>query len=257
MFVAGRISSLMALVVIFLSMSYAMSQAKTKLPTIRRIAGLEAIDEAVGRATEMGKSVFLTPGWADITGDAAGPTFAALDILAHVANLTAKFNTKLVVAISYPNVYPLAYQTVQQAYMVAGKADAFDPDMIRFTSSMQYAYMAACLGMIQRENCAATILVGAFASEAVNFAESSVAVGAMSIAGSTSTAQLPYFAASCDYTMLGEELLAAGAYLSKDARRIGSVRGQDIIKMMAMCILVLGVLLRTAGNTIIVDLLKK
>ncbi len=257
MFMAGRVSSLVTLVVIFLSMLWGMKWARTRLPSIRKIAGLEAIEEGVGRATEMGKGVFFTPGWADISGESAAPTFAALDVLGHVATLTAKYGTRLVVGVSFPNVYPLAYQTVQQSYLLAGRPDAFDPDMIRFTSPMQYAYAAACLGMIQRENVAATVLVGAFASEAVNFAEATVAVGALAIAGTTTTSQLPYFAAACDYTMIGEELLAAGAYISKDPRRLGSIMGQDYAKLIALAVLLIGVLLKTGGSNVIADLLKR
>lgn len=257
MFVAGRISSVLALVLILVSIQYGMRRAREKLPGVRRIAGLEAIEEAVGRATEMGKTVFTTPGWADVTGSSAGPTFAALDIIAYLARLTARYDTRLVVAVSYPNVYPLVQQTVQQAYIAEGKPQEFSDEMIRFTSPEQYAYAAACLGMIQRENVAATVFVGQFASEAINFAEAAVAVGAISISGTTSPYQLPFFAAACDYTMIGEELLAAGAYLSRDPARLGSVLGQDLAKLLALVVLVLGVVLKSFGSNLVADLLKQ
>ena len=253
---AGRVSSLMALVAIFLLINLGIKLARTRLPKIRPIAALEAVEEAVGRATEMGKSIFTTPGWADVSGDSAAATFAALEIISHVAGLTARYGTKLVVAVSFPNVYPLAQQAVQEAYLAAGKAHMFDQDMIRFTSPMQYAYAAACLGMIQRENVAAAVLVGHFASEAVNFVEATVAAGAMAIAGTTNTSQLPYFAAACDYTMIGEELLAAGAYLSNDPARVGSIAGQDYAKLVILALLVVGVILRTMNIKIVSDLLK-
>ena len=213
--VSGRVSGLIALLIIFGTMMLGIERAKKQLPTIRKIAGLEAIDEAVGRATEMGKPIFCTPGWSDITTSTAAPTFAALDIIYHVARLAARFDTKIVVAISFPNVFPLAEQVVRQAFMLEGKVDAYEPGMVVFTSAEQYAYAAACLGIIQREKVAATVLVGHFASEAINFAEASAAVGAISIAGTESTTQLPFFTAACDYTMIGEELLAAGAYISQ------------------------------------------
>jgi len=252
----GRIAGLIAAIVVIGTMLYGIRRAKTKLPYVRKIAGLEAITEAVGRATEMGKAVFCTPGWADVTTGSAGATFAALDIIGHVARMTAKYDTRLVVAISYPNVYPLAEQMVQQAYLMEGKREHYDPDMVRFTSPEQYAYAAAVLGMIQREKVAAAIFVGAFASEAVDFAEAAVAVDAIAIAGSTSTNQLPYFTAACDYTLIGEELLAAGAYVSQDAARLGSVQGQDYAKMIAFILVLLGSLFATANSTFIADLLK-
>lgn len=257
MLTEGRIAGFVLFLVTVGAMMYGVSRAKVKLPSVRKIAGLEAITEAVGRATEMGKTVFCTPGWADITSGSAGPTFAALDIIAHVARLAARYDTRMVVAVSYPNVYPLAEQRVQQAYLSEGKRDAYDADMVRFTSPEQYAYAAAVLGMIQREKVAAAIFVGQFASEAVDFAEAAVAVNAIAIAGTTSTYQLPFFAAACDYTLIGEELLAAGAYISGDAARLGSIRGQDYVKLVALGILLIGVIVRTAGSEWVATVLAR
>lgn len=257
MFVQGRVSSAVALFVVVLCMYLGIRRSAKKVPEIRRIAGLEAIPEAVGRATEMGKPVFATPGWYDVSGADAGQTLAAIDVIAYVAQLAAKYDTKLVVGVAVPNVYPMVSETIQQAYMSQGKSDKFSPDMIQFTSPMQYAYMAACLGIMQREKTAATIFVGGFGSEAINFAEASVSVGALSIAGTTSTSQLPFFTAACDYSMIGEELLVAGAYLSKDPLRMGSIVGQDYTKLIALIVLWLGVILKTGGVNMVTDFLKR
>jgi len=255
--VEGRLAALVALIIVGLGMYVGIRRARVKMPEVRKIAGLDAIPEAVGRATEMGKPVFATPGWSDVTGAAAAQTLASIDVVTYAAELCAKFDTKLVVAVAIPNVYPLVAQSVQQAYLANGKADAFSPDMIRFTSSMQYAYMAACMGIMQREKTAATIFVGGFGSEAINFAESAVSVGAISIAGTTSTSQLPFFTAACDYTMIGEELLAAGAYLSKDPLRMGSIVGQDYAKLASLVVLWAGIVAITAGFDAVKVLLGK
>lgn len=257
MLIQGRLAGLVFVVITIGSMLYGIGKAKSKLPNVRRIAGLEAISEAVGRATEMGKPVFCTPGWADITSGSAGATFAALDIIGHVARMTARYDTRIVVAVAFPNVFPLAEQAVQQAYLLEGKRDRYDQDMVQFTSPEQYAYAAAVLGMIQREKPAACVFVGQFASEAVDFAEAAVAISAIGIAGTTSTYQLPFFAAACDYTLIGEELLTAGAYISQDAARLGSVHGQDLAKLIAFAVVLLGAILSTLNITIVVDLLKK
>ncbi|MGI6628144.1 MAG: DUF6754 domain-containing protein [Bacillota bacterium] len=246
--IPGRIPGLISLLVIFGTMMLGIRRAKTQLPEIRRIAGLEAIDEAVGRATEMGKPIFCTPGWSDITTSTAAPTFAALDIIHHVARLAARYDTKMVVPIAYPNVFPLAEQIVRQAFVLEGKIEDYDSGIVIFTSPEQYAYTAACLGIIQREKVAATVLVGHFASEAINFAEASAAVNAISISGTESTYQLPFFTAACDYTMIGEELMAAGAYISQDPTRLGSINGQDYAKLIAFFWILIGSLLSTVGS---------
>jgi len=59
--------------------------------------------------------------------------------------------------------------------------------------------------------------------------------------------QLPFFVAACDYTLIGEELYTAGAVLSKDPIQLGSLKGQDLGKVVFILIVVLGVLLATFG----------
>jgi len=63
---------------------------------VRRIAGLEAVEEAVGRATEMGKPILYVPGLSTLDDVA---TIAAINILGKVAEKTAEYDTKLIVPL--------------------------------------------------------------------------------------------------------------------------------------------------------------
>ena len=58
-------------------------------------------------------------------------------------------------------------------------------------------------------------------------------------------AQLPFFVAACDYTLIGEELFAASAYLSGEPKQLGSLKGQDVGKFIAMVAIILGMLFAT------------
>ena len=59
-------------------------------------------------------------------------------------------------------------------------------------------------------------------------------------------AQLPFFVAACDYTLIGEEFFAASAYLSGEPDQLVSLKGQDVGKLIVGIIVVIGVLLATA-----------
>lgn len=227
-----------------------------KLPKIRKIAGLDAIEEAIGRATEMGRPVHFCPGIGGITEIDAAQTFAALALLGHIARLTAKFDVQLIVTIRTPEVLPLAEETVTQAYVAEGKMDSFNADDIRFLSSQQFAYAAAVFGMIMREKPAANFLLGAFWAESLMLAEVGSFVGAIQIAGTAQLSQVPFFVASCDYTLIGEELFTGAAYISQNPAQLGSIRGQDIGKAASIILIVLGVVLRLAGNKFLEDLMK-
>lgn len=233
-----------------------MSVKGIKTPSIRRIAGLDAIREAVGRATEMGRPIHYSPGIGGLGTDVAPQTLAGLSVLSHVAELAAQYKATLWTTIRQPEVQPLATEIVRQAYMKAGAPDAFDPDKVIFLSTAQFAYASGVVGLMHREKTAANIMIGGFWAESLIFAEAGYLVGAIQIAGTANTAQLPFFVAACDYCLIGEEILAAGAYISKDPVQLGAIWGQDYGKLIAIALAAIGIVLSLAGNDYLWRLLR-
>lgn len=202
---------------------------------IRRLPGLDALEEAVGRATEMGKPILYVPGLASIADIS---TIASLNILSQVAKKTAEYNTTLLVPNRSPVVYVVAREIVKESYADAGRPDAFNPDNIYFVTSDQWAYAAAVCGTMVREKPATNLFLGYFWAESLVLAETGASTGAIQIAGTDSVFQLPFFITACDYTLIGEELYAASAYLSKEPLLMGSLKGQDWGKMIVFGILI-------------------
>jgi hypothetical protein len=211
---------------------------------IRRIAGLEALDEALGRATEMGKPVLFIHGLRDMSQI---PTIAAVNILGRVARRTAEYDTALRVVAYDPVVMSVSQETVKASYIEAGRPDAFNPDHVFVASTEQFSYAAAVEGIMLRERPAAHIMMGYFYAESLLLAETGATTGAIQIAGTDAFTQLPFFVTTCDYTLLGEELYAASAYLSGEPRLLGSLKGQDGGKVILLAVLLLGTLLATLG----------
>jgi hypothetical protein len=228
-----------------------------KLPSIRRIAGLDAIEEAVGRATELGKSVFYVPGRGGIDFAGAAQTLAGLEILGHVARLTARYDTRLKVAVQAATVYPIAEAIVHQAYAEEGRPEKVRPEMVQFLSDNQFASAAACLSIMNQDRSASVILIGYFEAESLMMAEGAAQIGAVTISGTSRTAQIPFFIAASDYTLIGEEMFAGGAYLSKDPLKAASLAAQDIGKIFAFVSILVGSLLVAFGNKSIITLLRK
>jgi hypothetical protein len=206
------------------------------IPQIRKIAGLEAVDEAVGRATEMGRPIHYNPG--DAWFDAQG--FAAFAVLSYVAKLCAKYDTRIIVTNRDWMVYVVLDEIVKQAFLEAGRPDSYNPDDVRYLSAFQFAHAAAVLGIMVREKVAANFMIGRFYGESLVFAESGYQQGAVQIAATDSTSQLPFFVATCDYTLIGEELFAAGAYLSRDPMLTGTVVAQDRTRMVIAALIIIG-----------------
>ena len=221
---------------------------------VRRIPGLEAVDEAIGRATEMGRSILYVLGLGGVSGVA---TVASMTILAQVARRTADYETSLRVPCNDPIVMNVVREMVKTAYLEEGHPDAYNEDNIFFLTEDQFAYAAGVDGMMVREKPATVFLQGSFAAESLILAETGNSIGAIQIAGTDSEHQLPFFIAACDYTLIGEELYAASAYLSKEPMLLGSLRGQDWGKVLIFAALILGVLLELSGITWITTLLQR
>ena len=204
---------------------------------IRKIAGLEAIDDAIGRATEMGRPILYIPGIQDMDDV---QTLAALTILGRVAEHVAAYDIKIRMPVSRSLVMTAARETIKASYQAAGRPDAYSEDMVSYITDEQFGYVAAVSGIMVRERPAAVFLLGAFLAESLILAETGNSIGAIQIAGTARPTQLPFFVAACDFTLIGEELFAASAYLSGEPRALGSLKGQDIGKAIAMVAVVLG-----------------
>lgn len=211
---------------------------------VREIAGLRAIEEAIGRATEMGRPCLFVPGIRDMNEIA---TVAGVTMLSHVARLAAEYDATIEVPTARSLVMTAARETVQAAYLEAGRPEAFSDDRIYYVTEEQFAYVAYLTGYMVREKPAACFFAGVFFAESLILAETGNSVGAIQIAATAEASQLPFFVAACDYTLIGEELFAASAYLSREPHELGSLKGQDVGKLLAAVLLLAGSLLATAS----------
>ena len=224
---------------------YYLNHAK-KQPNIfiRKISGLDAIDEALGRATEMGKPALFVHG---LTGMGSISTIAAISILGRIAKRVAEFDTSLKVSNIDPIVLSVSQEVVKESYMEAGRPDAYVNDNIFLAASDQFPYVAAVSGIMLRERPATNFFVGYFYAESLILAETGASTGAIQIAATDSYTQLPFFITTCDYTLIGEELYAASAYLSREPLLLGSLRAQDVVKGIILVVLVAGAIFSTFG----------
>ena len=215
--------------------------ARRKTLYIRKIDGLNAIEEALGRATEMGKPILCNIG--ATVGNAGGIEIIplqALGIVSYILRASAPFGTRAIVPIYDSQMLPVAQEAVQNAYAIEGKPELYNPDDVRYLTNQQFAFAAAVSGIMLREKVAATFLFGHYYAEAMIFAETGQRVGAIQIAGTPATTQIPFFIASCDYVILGDEFYAASAYLSREPTLLGSIVGQDIVKGLILLIILFG-----------------
>jgi hypothetical protein len=220
---------------------------------LRRIPGLDAIEEAVGRATEMGRPVLYLTGSGDLSGSGDPSnlsTIAATVILGEVSKRVATYGTQLTVPHRSAIVMAICQEMVKESYLTAGRPDAYKEDINFFITQDQFAYTAAVDGIMLREKPAANIFMGYYYAESLLLTETGASTGAIQIAGTDADHQLPFFITTCDYTLIGEELYAASAYLSREPALVGTLRSQDMGKALLLGVLLIGTLSITLGETV-------
>jgi hypothetical protein len=212
---------------------------------LRSIPGLKAVEEAVGRSTEMGKPVLYVPGIMDMD---QVETVAGVIILGHVSKMTARYETSLNVPVSRSIVMKAGREIVRESYTMEGRPDLFQDDMVHYLTDDQFAYAAGVNGIMVREKPAACLYMGKFYAESLILAETGNSIGAIQIAGTASQAQIPFFVTACDYTLIGEEFFAASAYLSQKPELLGGLKGQDMLKAFVTAVILLALFLRVFND---------
>jgi hypothetical protein len=220
---------------------------------VRPLAGIEAVDDAIGRATEMGRPILYVLGLG--TADQVA-TIASFTILGRVAKRVAEYQTQLMVPTYDPVVMAVAQEVVKSAYMDAGRPDEYKEESVHFVTQMQFPYVAAVNGMMLRERPATNVYMGKFFAESLLLAETGAVAGSIQIAGTDEIAQIPFFIVACDYTLIGEELYAASAYLGREPVLLGSLKAQDWAKALYIALAIVGIFAANIGWTWFVNLFR-
>jgi len=99
-----------------------------------------------------------------------------------------------------------------------------------------------------RELPATNLYLGKFYAESLLLAETGALAGSIQIAGTDEIPQIPFFIVACDYTLIGEELFAASAYLGREPILLGSLKAQDYAKVAIIAVTIIGLILVNLGE---------
>ncbi len=241
-----KLMTFVATILFGLLLVFAIIQTRRKDVYIRPIAGLHEIDNAIGRATEMGRPLMFVPGWGTL-GDVC--TISSMMILSQIAKKAAEFDIRLISPHCDYMVLPMAQEIVQSAYSEVGRSDAFDQNNIFYVSGDQFPFCAGVNGITVRERVATVFYMGYFNAEALLLTETGNQAGAVQIAATDAITQVPFFITTCDYTLIGEEFYAASAYLSRNLELVSMLKAQDYFKLVMVVVMVIGTILSSMHLT--------
>lgn len=240
-FWVNRLVFLFVVCAISIGMFFAMRGVHFPL---RNIPGMDALREAVGRATEMGRPSLFTTGVSDMHHP---ETFAAMPFLRKLGQMSAQLRNRLLIPVCSERTLTLQQITYREACQSIGEARAYQPSDVRFFPGGQFYYAVATMGYMLRERPAACFYFGYYEAESLMLSETGQVVGAMQIAGTPQLFQVPFFIAACDYVIIGEEYFAASATISDNPILRGSLFGQDIAKLLMLVVIAAGSILFTVA----------
>jgi hypothetical protein len=232
------------IVVVWLVLRYIAAVRSGRDFFIRRIPGVDAIDQAIGTAVEKGRPISFSSGLTTVSP----VLYACMGVLFHIGRRVARLKASLLLPQNDSQVLSVADETIREAYRVESRSHLYEPRNMRFLSDEQFAFAAGYAGMVQREQVGAAFLFGVFAGESLILAEAGQQIGASQVAASISPEQVAFFVCTCDYTLIGEELFAASAYLTREPVQLGSLLGQDRAKLLFLVIVLIGVGIATINQ---------
>ena len=240
--IPGRLATLILLLILFILGYVFIRQAQRgkKFP-VRKIAGFEAIKDAVGRAVESGRPIHYTFAYGNLYSGYTPQFMAALDVLAHVSRLAGQYGARLITTFGVPEAIPMVEELMREGYRSGGKPEMYKSGDARYLTTEQFAYAAAVQATILREKAATNIMLGPFAAEALMFAEVGANAGAIQIAGTARETQIPFFVLVCDYVLIAEEMFAASALATGDMTTAASLSAEDVGKAISIALIILGI----------------
>lgn len=252
--VSGRAIELFYFIAFLILTLYTIQRTKTGwLPFIRRIPALDVIDEIIGRSVEMGRPVHVAPG----LGGLDPQSIVGFEIVHYTALQAAQKGCEVIATTRSTVQLPIIEDLVKTAFTEAGVPESYRPENVRFISTATSAYVTGVQSIVERERCAGNISVGQSSGYMfMLFARAKTLVkDVMQMGGTAKVLNTPHLVATCDYVLIGEELYASQAYLTKDPELLAAVYSQDIFKIIFLVILLLGLLAAAAGSDVLTKIL--
>ena len=249
----GQVVPFIALIGFFVIVLVIREYAKRGwTPSVRTIAGLEAIEECVGRAVEMGRPVLINMG--QVRYNPIG--IAAMNIMSYTAEISIRKGAEIIVPISHAQIIPTVEEMLKNSFATAGYPEGFNrEEQLLYLSPLQWAFCAGIQAAMEARKPGAHIFLGHLGGSTMIVAETGARVGAIQVGGTTNTMQIPFMVAACDYSLIGEEVMTAGIYLSGEPGALSQISVIDVFKLLAIGLIVIGVILVSAGNLALPKLL--
>ncbi len=245
--------SLIALTILLLfgvlMLFFGLRAKDKRTSSLRPIPAFEKMKTLAPAAIETGSQLHLGLGIGGVTDVTTADTLAGITVLEHLSAQMASAKTSPIVTTANPVTALLAQNTLRNAFKDDKETMAFNAPNIRWIAPQPAAYAVGASDVISQDKVSANVLVGKFGDEYLLIGEAGYRQKerVTTIAGASDPKVLPFVQATSPDALWGEEMFAAGAYLSEKPMHIASLMAQDTIRWGVGLFILGGVLLKAFG----------
>lgn len=237
------------LVFAVLILFFATRVKAARAPELRAIAAFDKLKTVATEMKTAGSGAHLALGTGGITDVSTAETLAGVEVLSYMAEHAAQSKAAPVVTAADPAATLLAQHTVRNAFHGDKAAIEATGSNVRWISPQPAAYAAGVMGTLSREDVQHNVLIGKFGDEFLLMGEAGYRhrPPLTTVAAATDPNVLPYVMATSPDGLWGEEMFAAGAYLSEKPVHIGSLLAQDALRWVIGLVILGGVIIKAFG----------
>jgi hypothetical protein len=213
--------------------------------SLRRIPAFEALPDLIGRAAESGQALHIGLGIGGVGSQETVSALAGLTVLGYLADQVATFDCQPVITVADVALLPVAQDVLRNGYLRQNRMRGYRSTAVRFLGPTSAVYAAGVMDVLSHEGIVANAMIGTMGDEFLLIGETGAKCGLTQIVGTSSVEALPFVFAAADETLIGEEIFAGGAYLSRLPEHIGCLLAQDWMRLMLVGVILAGVLWRT------------
>ena len=215
-----------------------------KEAALRPLEGYAALRIQSGKAVEQGRGVHFSLGRGALSGQSAATSTAALSALDYLTEDGCASDAPPLITAGDGTLFVAGQDSLRGAYEDASRIEDYQPNLVQFLSAEQFSmtYAAGASDAVNRGDLGSNLMLGRFGAEIAIVTESADRLDMEQVIGSDDPTALAVATAVTDKVLIGEEVLAAGAYLERKPAQIASVQLQDIFRVIAIVSILLAAL---------------
>ena len=230
----------LAFLAVFIAALYASSRwaHPNVLAHFRPIPFFDQLRDAIASAAESGRVLHVSLGSGALASDQAADSLAALNVLESIARRSTVLDQAPIVTLADAALMPVALDMMREpSNQQVGLRPA--PD-VRWLAPCAPAYAAGVMEILSGSDVVTSVMVGTYGDEYLLMGEAAKRRNCRQLAGASDPTVLPFVLATAEGMLMGEELYAAGAYLSGHTWHVSSLLAQDLVRwIIALVVLAL------------------